>query len=143
MPAPHLARPPDLPPGLSPVTAGRLGLWLLGKRQHNRALKRTVFPKGAIGYGLVNHMVNLLSAWTVEEYPGYRRLLAEWAGVAIKTSDRWLYGCDRLPRRHALRFASLCRERGSALLRLGDEFEAWADRPAEASKRVKREDRGG
>ena len=145
MPAPHpilgSAAGPRLPPGVSPITAGRLGLWYLGLISHQRAIKRTVSPRGALGYGLVNQLANLVAPWTIEEYPGYRRFLSSLCGVAMKTSDRWLYGCDRLPRKHAARLGALCRERAAAFEALASEFEEWADRPV--GKGIRRTDRGG
>src|SRR6202022_4813473 len=45
-----LSNPP--PPGLDPVTAGRFGLWLLGKRNHFRAMRRSVSASRVSGCGL-------------------------------------------------------------------------------------------
>ncbi len=131
-----------LPEGLDPVTAGRYGLWLLGVRSHNRALKRTISPKRVWGYGPLHRLATLLSPWTIEEYPGYRRFMASLCGVAIRTSDRWFYGADRLPRKHARRLAAICVERAAAYEALAKEFEAWADRPVERQSK-ERNTRGG
>ena len=131
-----------LPPGLDPVTAGRFGLWLLGRRSHERALKRRSSPSRVFGYGIIQRLATLIAPWTVEEYPGYRRFLADLCGVNIRTSDDWLYGAQSLPRIHARRLSTLSRERGEALLAISEELATWADRPIER-KPIERAKRGG
>ena len=93
------------------------------------------------GYGPLQRLATLLAPWTIEEYPGYRRFMASLCGVAVGTSDRWFYGADRLPRKHALRLAALCEEREAAFAALASELRALAEEPSQYQ--IKREARGG
>lgn len=91
-------------------------------------------------------MAKTLLPWSVWEYPGTRKAIAELAEVSEGTVKKWLYKDDLLPRKHAARFAALCRERAAAFEALAIEFEEWAVRPVdvkEARKGLKRERRGG
>jgi hypothetical protein len=51
-----------LPPGLDPVTAGRFGLWLLGKRNHFRAMRRSVSASRVSAVVLQHRFVALIRA---------------------------------------------------------------------------------
>lgn len=79
--------------------------------------------------------MTLLVPWTIEEYPGYRKFMASLCDVKVATSDQWLYGARNLPRKHARRFAEVCRQRAEAFAALAEEFEALADRPKDARER--------
>lgn len=135
----------QLPPGLDPVTAGRFGLWLLGKRSHARAQKRTYRAVGVRGISVTGRLVNLILPWTVEEYPGYLRVLAEICGVSIRTVPHWINGTRPLPLKHC-----------HTLLRIAEQHELDARLIAEELRRqisnhiahepkgfVKRRKRGG
>lgn len=137
---PTPGRPPKLPAGLDPVTAGRFGLWLFGLRNQQAAKKRTTRPRHVDGSGVLNAFVRLAMPWTVEEYPGYRRLLADLFNVKILTVDKWIYSDRGLPLRHAARMAEICRERSAAYAALAAEFEAW---PKRGNRPLKRRHRGG
>lgn len=126
-----------LPTGLDPVTAGRFGLWLLGKRAQHRAAKRRLTPSRVYGSALVARFAALTMPWTVEEYPGYRRFAAALCGVAVATADRWLYGNRRLPAKHARTLAALCRTKAEQYAALAADFEAHAEAWAEAGDPTK------
>ena len=115
-----------LPPGLDPVTAGRLGLWLLGQRSHRKALKRTVFVKRVRPASLQERFVRLLAPWRIEEYPGCERILPALCGVAHSTARAWLWSDKRFPKKHALTLASICESRAAEFLALAEELRAHA-----------------
>jgi len=132
---------PQLPPGLTPVQAGRFGLWLLGRRSHARAKKRRFHVSREPGYGLVSRFITLLLPWTIEEYPGHLRALSELFGVSPRTVEDWLYRPERLPAKQAERMQLICRERAAAFEQLATEFEALSvERPVGT---LKRRSRGG
>src|SRR5215472_9629610 len=60
----------SLPPGLDPVSAGRIGLWLLSRRSHNAPQKRTAFPQREWRKTPAAKFVRLICQWHVYEYPG-------------------------------------------------------------------------
>jgi len=115
-----------LPPGLDPVTAGRFGLWLLGKRNHRKAQLREVSPSRVCGSGLADRMAYLFAPWSVTEYPGRRRLLAGLCRVSIATVDDWLYGKKPLPPHHARHFSRMARQQALALNDLADDLDRHA-----------------
>lgn len=116
----------ELPPGLDPVAAGRFGLWLLGKRSHQRALKRRVTGTSVRGTAMAGRLVALLLPWTVDEYPGAKRFTAAICGVSQRTVERWFWSDVRLPPKHAATLAALCRSRAEQFAALADELEARA-----------------
>jgi hypothetical protein len=114
---------PQLPPGLTPVQAGRFGLWMLGQRSHRRALQRTVSVSRVPRGGLCDQFIHLYAPWTVNEYPGRKQILAELLGVKRSTVRDYLYrSTPRLPEKHRATLERLCRERGLAFLALADEL---------------------
>jgi len=128
----------QLPPGLDPVTAGRFGLWLLGKRSHTRAQRRRVSASHVPGSGLAQRFVSLIAPWTIAEYPGRRRLLGGLCGVAVATTDDWLYREQRLPAAHAQRLSTICREKAAQPLELADDL----DRHVETREAINAKRRG-
>lgn len=96
---------PNLPPGLDPYTAGKWGLWLMGQRQHKKALRRTSSPRIHIPRGLADATLNLLVPWQVWEYPGRIRVLASLLNLSPATARRYASGDRPLPAKHALRLA--------------------------------------
>lgn len=115
-----------LPPGLDPVTAGRLGLWLLGQRSHRRSLRRRYHHRRVFGVGLANRAVKLIAPWTIAEYPGWERALAEICSVKVSTSRKWYHDTDALPRKHALTLAAICESRAAEFSALAEELRAHA-----------------
>jgi hypothetical protein len=137
-----------LPHGLTPVDAGRLGLWLLGQRNHRRAVKRRerryrtrVYPIG----GLVARWARICAPWYAYEYPGAEILLMRVCGISEATAEDLLARSDasgRLSVRNARKLADYVeRFDGPAVAR---ELRAYADerdrrlaRPAVGRKRVR------
>lgn len=129
-----------LPPGLDPVTAGRFGLWLLGKRSHQRSLKRQAVVTRVSGGSCLNRFAGLSVPWTVETYPGTHRFLCGLLNVSVSSVKRWLHADEALPAKHAQRLALICRERSQSYNDLADELERV---PAKRVGRLRRDDRGG
>jgi len=120
---------PHLPPGLSPVAAGRWGLWLLGRLSHNRAKHRAFVVSPRKGANIVCRFLNLMLPWSVDTYPGHKRALAEMCGgVCVGTVDQWMYVENRLPVKRALRLAEICEAQAAAYSALGVEFREYAER---------------
>jgi hypothetical protein len=93
--------PLDLPPGLNPVQAGRLGLWLLSKRSHKAAQKRIAFPQRDRARTLVGEVADLLFRWRCAEYPGQPAILSAILGIAPGYAANLLKPSWRLPAHHA------------------------------------------
>ena len=139
-----------LPPGLSPVDAGRLGLWLLGKRNHHAALKRTVHNRREYKPGLVGLWCGIAAPWRAQEYPGPYRLLAHVCGVSLSTAETWCARPSDLPARRALAMADYIEAfDGPAVAQALREYAAQCvpvgkhPRGAGKSSRVKRTGRDG
>ncbi len=114
---------PQLPPGLTPIQAGRFGLWLLGKRSHARAMKRTCSVSREPSRSAVGQFGDLTVPWTVHEYPGLYRFIADLLQVSRSTAHGLISG-KPLPAKHARRLALICAEREIAFGLLKAEFEA-------------------
>jgi hypothetical protein len=125
----------NLPAGLDPITAGRFALWMLGKRSHRRAQRRTVSASRVWGGGLAQRFVTLVAPWTVEEYPGRLRLLAGLCGVTAATSKDWLYRDKRLPAKHAHRLHSIAIERAEQWYALAADLARHAGEQERIAKR--------
>ena len=106
-----------LPQGLDPVTAGRFGLWLLGKRASVAASKRVAFPPRRDSVGSVATAVRAWLPWAIVEYPGRARWLAALCGVQTETARSWLYRGRRMPTKHADKLATYL-ENVAAILQL-------------------------
>ena len=106
-----------LPRGLSPVTAGRFGLWLLGRRASAAAEKRDAFPHRRASSVIANRATRALLPWYVSEYPGAARWLGALCGVGNGTARNWLSGSRRMPSRHAATLATYL-ENVAAILQL-------------------------
>src|SRR5271165_3506025 len=89
---PRAMVPPKLPRGLDPVTAGRFGLWLLGKRQHMRARRRNSCPATYAPRSIVDRVVALVWRWTVAEYPGMHRGLGDLLGLTAGSARHLMAG---------------------------------------------------
>lgn len=118
---------------------------MMGKRNHKAAQKRTVSPRCDYGRtGLGARLIRAICPWTIAEYPGYLRFLADTCGVGVGSARKWIYGHREIPARHARRLSLLCRERASALVGLADEFDAVAEaRERRGRAGLNRRDRGG
>jgi hypothetical protein len=115
-----------LPPGLSPILAGRYGLWLVSRRSHRAALRRTAFPKRVWRKpNFANRFTDVILPWSCAEYPGASLWLAQYLGVTPATARHWLYG-KGIPARHALRLPNHLRAYAVSALRLAEEMEMAA-----------------
>jgi hypothetical protein len=122
-----------LPPGLSPVDAGRFGLWLLGKRNHRAAERRRRSSFRAYSGTLLSRFASIVSPWKVYEYPGAEVLIGRLCGVSEGRAHNLL--CQRgaeLPSHHARVLADYVeRFDGPAVAR---ELRTYA---AERDKKIK------
>jgi hypothetical protein len=116
----------SLPPGLTPVDAGRLGLWLLGKRNHRAASRRRALPSRVYGRSLADRFRGLITPWRVYEYPGTLAFMAELCGVGVETVRNWCKRGYRLPPHQARRMSGYLRSHAAEELALADELEAIA-----------------
>ena len=98
---------PKLPRGLDPLTAGRWGLWLLGRRQHMRARLRNSCPPIYGPRSLADRAVALLWRWEVVQYPGKHRGLADLLGITHDSARHLMAGRRALTARNAERLASV------------------------------------
>jgi hypothetical protein len=121
MPTPH-----RLPAGLTPVQVGRMGLWLLGKRNQARARRRTYEVTRALeGHTLNRRWVRLVCRWSIAEYPGWIRAFASALGLEPRTAKAYLMQRNRLPVKHAVRLLELSREYRSEWDELIIDLEAY------------------
>jgi hypothetical protein len=120
-----------LPPGMTPVEAGRIGLWLMGQRNQRAASRRRALPSRVYGRSLADRFRGLITPWLVHEYPGTLVLMAdvlmaELCGVKPDTARNWCKRGHRLPPHQARRMAGYLRTRAAEELALADELEAMA-----------------
>lgn len=130
-------QPPTLPPGVTPVMAGRVWawIWLQGKRNQEAAKRRRAFATTVYGTSIPHLLMKLLVPWKVHEYPGARRYLSVLCGVAPRTADGWLWKGKSLPPKHARRLLLVVQQHRDDADRLAKELEAYI---AEADVRVNR-----
>jgi len=115
-----------LPAGLTPIDAGRCGLWLLALRSHKAASKRIAFPQRHVWLSSFAARVGkILTPWRIHEYPGTSRFLAGLCGVSRQTAYGWIYG-KRLPRKHAIRLSQYLEQHASECEALARELRAYA-----------------
>jgi hypothetical protein len=133
-----------LPPGLTPVEAGRIGLWLLGQRKRRAGLhRRKRNPQRAFNLSLLGRFGLIACPWRIVDYPSAEMLIAQLTGLSMSTVDVML----RLRRpdmaaRHARTLADYIeRFDGVGLAR---ELREYADaRDARIGKRAPRVRRTG
>lgn len=114
-----------LPSGLSPVHAGRIGLWLLGVRQHNAAERRVAFPP-VRHTTLVWRFTRLTVRWKIIEYPGMARFLSAVLGIAPSYARNLLKPSATLPAKHARKLAAYLSNHASACEALAAEMRDYA-----------------
>jgi hypothetical protein len=132
-----------LPPGLSPVDAGRLGLWLLGQRNHRAAVKRRrpyrhrvyLSPPAA-------RWARVAACWSVGSYPGAEVLISQLCDVSESTAKHWLRSHRDLPAHHARTLADYVEGfDGPAVARMLREYADARDKrlikPVIGRKRVR------
>ena len=127
---------PKLPPGLDPVTAGRWGLWLLAKRSHIKAQRRTGVLLSVGSGSLSVRFAHLWCSWTVHTYPGPKRLFAMMLGLRQSTANTYLYQRKPLARKHQERMLKLASQRLAQWATLVSDLEASlaADPPKRAGR---------
>ena len=121
--------PAPLPSGLSPVVAGRLGLWLLGKRNHKAAQRRVAFPTREHGETtLAGRFARLIVPWKIYEYPAPQRFLSELLGIAPSYARNLLKPSwdKKLPAKHARALANYLEKRASQCEALAHELRDYA-----------------
>jgi hypothetical protein len=70
--------------------------------------------------------MSMIAPWTIEEYPGGRRLLAGLCEVSAATIDDWLYRGKPIPPHHARCLAAMARARAVQLSALADGLDRHA-----------------
>lgn len=119
---------PSVPPPLSWKDASQIARWLLGRREHNKALRRRAFVPAREARSLADQFALLKTPWPVAVYPGAARWLAGVLDVKLRTAEALLGGRARLTERHARRMvsyleASIARERAAL-----EELREYVDR---------------
>ena len=116
-----------------------MGLWLLGRRNHRRALKRREwrFRKREYPIGCTfTRWARIAAPWHANEYPGAEILMMRLCGVAEATARDWLCRSDaasRVSAQHARELADYIEPYdGPAVAR---ELRAYADRREAELKR--------
>lgn len=122
-----MAQPqPALPPGLTAVQAGRIGLWLLSRRSHKAAEQRVAFPSRAWRVTLAWKFVRLLVPWKICEYPGTGRYVAAVLGISPAYARNLLKPSKPLPAKHARKLAAYLSNHASACEALAAEMRDYA-----------------
>ena len=120
----------QLPPGLSRIDAGRIGLWLLGGRQHAAAQKRRAFPTRVCNgtSTLAARFAQLICPWRTYEYAGSRVILGAILGVNPQYAKNLMQAGyrSRLPPKHAQRLAGFLELHASKCDALARELRAYA-----------------
>lgn len=122
-----------LPPGLSPVDAARLGLWLLGVRNRRAAARRRGFPTHVYNRNLADRFRGLITPWRVHEYPGTVWLMAEICGVKRESARQWCTGTNRLAPHQSRRLADYLRGHAASEIALAQELEEEARKIEQAA----------
>ena len=127
-----------IPANVSPIDAGRLGLWLLSKRSHNAAQKRVAFPQRDWPSTLAKAWERLIAPWYVFQYPGAPKILAAILGVSLGTARQLLKPGVTLPAKHARRMADFLANHASQCDALAHELRVYADSRKFTNKPVAR-----
>ena len=119
----------QLPRGLDPVRAGRIGLWSLSQRSHRAAKKRVAFPNRVWPETLVCRFI-------VHEYAGSRVVLSHILGVAPLYARNLMKPSHerRLPPKHACRLADYLLAHAAECDALARELRVSADGGSLAKK---------
>ena len=135
-----------LPPGLDPVQAGRFGLWLLGQREHNRALERDITAVrvwDSRDEGRLAYMgASAILPWRVNRYPALHKGLADILGVSVRVARGYLWERSRFPVMHALRLADFLAADIARKQEAERALRAYAAEK-EASRKAREKKRGG
>lgn len=115
-----------IPANVSPIDAGRLGLWLLSRRSHNAAQKRVAFPQRDWPSTLSKAFERLIAQWYVWQYPGAPVILAEVLGIAPSYARQLLKPGTPLPAKHARKMADYLSNHASQCEALAAEMRDYA-----------------
>lgn len=115
-----------IPANVSPIDAGRLGLWLLSRRSHKAAQKRVAFPQRAWASTLAKAWERLIAPWYVFQYPGAPKILAAVLGVSPSYARQLLKPGVKLPPKHARRMADYLTNHASQCEALAHELRDYA-----------------
>jgi len=97
----------------------------------HRKMRRSLSVPTVLYRSLADQSVALFAPWSVQQYPGKRRALAQLIGVKISTARTYLRGEAQLPWYHAERLAAYhehCAERHAEIARL---LQAYAPKRKE------------
>jgi hypothetical protein len=117
---------PPLPPGIDPIHAGRLGLWLLSRRSHRAASRRIAFPYRRTGGRLARRVADLICPWDIFEYPGAIRFFSALLGISRGSAKRYLATSCEIPRKHAVPLAVYLEHHAAECQALAIELRAYA-----------------
>lgn len=130
-----------IPANVSPIDAGRLGLWLLSRRSHNAAQKRVAFPQRDWASTLSKAWERLIAPWYVYQYPGAPKILAAVLGVSPSYARQLLKPGVKLPPKHARRMADFLGNHASQCEALAHELRDYAQQQERSKIYDKRVDR--
>lgn len=134
---PDMPQAKPLPKDFDAVQAGRMGLWLLGVRQHRAALRRVAFPS-VRHTTLVWRFTRLTVRWKISEYPGMARFLSAVLGIAPSYARNLLKPSAELPAKHARRMADFLANHASQCDALAHELRVYADSRKFTNKAIAR-----
>ena len=113
----------------------QLGLWALGRRQHERSLRRSLWLGNSSRENLAQESLAEIAPWECITYPGRIRAFAELLGVRPSTGRRYLApGGARLPPKHAVRLADFLDEKQKRIADLVLRLREYAAREGPPSR---------
>lgn len=115
-----------IPANVSPIDAGRLGLWLLSQRSHKAKLRRVAFPQRDWPQTLVMRFVRLICQWHVYEYAGSKIILGAICGIGPDYARNLMKRSSRLPPKHARMLAAYLSNHASQCEALAAEMRDYA-----------------
>ena len=116
-----------------------MGLWLLGKRNHRRALKRRDWRYRKRAYPIdctVARWARIAAPWHANEYPGAEILIMRLCGVSEVTARNWLTRSDerfKVPAHQARALADYIEALDGP--EIARQLRAYAERRDAATKR--------
>ena len=115
------------PQSFDPVAAGRLGLWLLGKRNQKAAQRRVAFPT-RVNPGKIfsSRFARLITPWKIYEYPGVERFLSGLLGISHAYAHNLLKPSHKLSAKHARKLAAYLSDHAAQCEALAAEMRDYA-----------------
>lgn len=102
---PALGPHPPIPERMTLKQASAIAKWLLGRRSHFAASRRSASVPLRSARSLADKVGMAIWPWWVHRYPGAARGLAEVLGVQLRTAERLIGGHDELSLKHLRRLA--------------------------------------